>query len=66
VGIFKTIGKLTSKDTAANVKNAIARVLAAEAAKGLAGILIGVAATALILSTVHTNQNTKALEERAE
>lgn len=59
------IGKLYHY-TSALVTNALAKVMSAEASKGLAGILLGVAAAAIIMSTVYTQQNTKALQKEAD
>jgi replication-associated recombination protein RarA len=64
---------LKGLDTAATIVNAVAKVFNAEASKGLAGVIIGVLAAALIIgtialvaNTVKTEQNTKAAQESAD
>ena len=64
---------LKGLDTAATIVNAVAKVFNAEASKGLAGVIIGVLAAALIIgtiamvaNTVKTEQSTKAAQENAD
>jgi D-arabinose 1-dehydrogenase-like Zn-dependent alcohol dehydrogenase len=60
-------------DTAATTTNAVAKVFNAEASKGLAGIIAGALAAAIIVgtiamvaSTVATNKNTEKKQKAAE
>ena len=65
LGLLKEIG-LKYLDTAATIVNAVAKVFNAEASKGLAGVIMGVVATALLLGTFFMVKNTMATEENTE
>jgi hypothetical protein len=54
---------LKGLDTAATLVNAVAKVFNAEASKGLAGVIVGVLAAALIIGTVALAANTVRTEQ---